>query len=139
MHAVIADPNLSLLLIVIGILAVYVEFSAPGLVLPGAIGAAMAMIGVSSLIGFPLTFKGSAMLLLSLLCYILEARFVSHGLLTLAGAALMILGALYLIDARLSPLVIRPVVAFTLAIPFAGISSFLFSVAYKARQSKLDM
>src|SRR5207249_210751 len=42
----VADPNLALLLLLIGALAIYVEFSAPGLIAPGVIGAFMVLLGL---------------------------------------------------------------------------------------------
>src|ERR1700733_14594213 len=51
--ASIADPNIGFILLVLGALGVYVEFSSPGLIFPGVAGGILVLMGVSSLSALP--------------------------------------------------------------------------------------
>ena len=62
----VADPNIALVLLVLGALGIYVEFSAPGLILPGVGGAILVLIGLSAISVLPINWLGAGLLLLSL-------------------------------------------------------------------------
>ncbi len=75
----IADPNIAFILLVLGALGIYVEFSSPGLILPGVIGGILALLGLSGLAVLPINWIGAALLMLGAAMFILEAKFASHG------------------------------------------------------------
>ena len=79
--AAIADPNIALVLLVLGALGIYVEFTSPGLIAPGIIGAIMVLLGLSALSVLPINWLGAALLLLAFTLFVLEAKFTSHGIL----------------------------------------------------------
>jgi membrane-bound serine protease (ClpP class) len=54
----VADPNIALILIVIGALGIYVEFSSPGLIAPGVAGAISVLLGLSALSVLPINWAG---------------------------------------------------------------------------------
>ena len=60
----ISDPNIGFVLLVLGVLGLYVEFSHPGLIVPGVAGAVLALLGLSSLSVFPISWIGVALLIL---------------------------------------------------------------------------
>jgi membrane-bound serine protease (ClpP class) len=133
----ISDPNVALLILVLGALGIYLEFSSPGLVAPGAAGAALVLLALTALAMFPIDWLGVALMLLGLTFFVLEAKFMTHGVLTTGGAAALALGAVMLIDTNTPELRIRWSTALGLAIPFALITSFLFSIAVRARRNKV--
>ena len=94
----IADPNIALLLLILGALGIYAEFSSPGLVLPGVLGAIAVLLGLTALAMFPIGWLGAALVILGLTFFVLEAKFATHGILTAGGAIALLLGALLLID-----------------------------------------
>ena len=94
----ISDPNLALVLLVLGALGIYVEFTSPGLIVPGILGAIMALLGLSAISVLPINWLGAALLLLAFALFILEAKFATHGILGAGGALSMVLGAVMLID-----------------------------------------
>src|ERR1019366_2188565 len=93
----IADPNIALLLLVLGALGIYLEFSSPGIVAPGVAGAILALLGLTALSVFPIDWLGAALMILGLSFFILEAKFPTHGILTVGGAVGLALGAVMLI------------------------------------------
>jgi membrane-bound serine protease (ClpP class) len=133
----IADPNIALMLLVLGALGIYAEFSSPGLVAPGVAGAILALLGLTALSMFPIDWLGAALIILGLSFLVLEAKFVTHGILTAGGALALTLGAVMLIDTTIPELRVRWSTALGLAIPFALITSFLLTVAVRARRNKV--
>lgn len=133
----ISDPNIALVMLVLGALGVYIEFSSPGLIVPGVGGAILLLLGLSALSVLPINWIGAALLLLAFALFILEANFASHGILGVGGAVSMILGALLLIQSPLPELRIRLATAVGLTLPFAIITVFLLSLILRARKSKV--
>ena len=133
----IADPNIALLLLVLGALGVYAEFSIPGAIFPGAIGAILLLLGFAALAMFPIGWLGATLSILGLTFFVLEAKFTTHGVLTAGGAIALLLGAMLLIDTNDPALRVRFSMALALTIPFALITSFLLSIAVRAKRNKV--
>jgi membrane-bound serine protease (ClpP class) len=133
----IADPNIALLLLVLGALGLYAEFSSPGMVLPGVLGAISLLLGLAALAMFPIGWLGATLAILGLTFFVLEAKFATHGILTAGGAIALLLGALLLIDTNEPALRIRFSMALAVTLPFALITSFLLSIAVRARRNKV--
>ncbi|MDQ6664072.1 MAG: nodulation protein NfeD [Acidobacteriota bacterium] len=133
----IGDPNLAIILLMLGALGVYVEFSAPGLIFPGVIGAILALLGLSALSVLPINWLGASLLILSLVMFVLEAKFASHGILAAGGAVAMVLGALMLVDSPVPELRIHLATALSVALPFAAITAVLVSLVVRARANKV--
>jgi len=134
--ATIADPNIAFILLVLGALGIYVEFSSPGLIFPGVAGAILALLGLSGLSILPINWVGVALLILSVALFVLEMKFTSHGILGIGGTLSMVLGALLLINGP-PELRIHPLTAFSVAIPFALITMFLVSIVIQAKRNKV--
>src|SRR5580698_2146166 len=86
MIAAIADPNIAFILLVLGALGVYVEFSSPGLIFAGVAGGIMVLLGLSGLAVLPINWIGAALLILGVSMFVLEAKFASHGVLGIGGS-----------------------------------------------------
>ena len=136
--AAIADPNIALVLLVIGALGIYVEFSSPGLIAPGVLGAILILLGLSALSVLPINWLGAALLLLAFALFALEVKIASHGILGVGGAVAMILGAVMLISSPVPEMRIRWSTAIGLALPFSAITVFLLTIAARARRNKVE-
>jgi membrane-bound serine protease (ClpP class) len=132
----IADPNIALLLVVLGALGIYAEFCLPGLVAPGAIGAILLFLGVTSLSRLPISRASAALMILGVALCVFEARWPARGILTAGGAFGLAFGAVRLIDAADPGVRVRWSTALALFIPFALVTSFLVTVAIRARRNK---
>ncbi len=133
----IADPNIGFILLALGALGIYVEFSSPGLIAPGVVGGILLLLGLSALSVLPINWTGAALLLLAVALFILEAKFASHGVLGTGGAAAMIIGAMLLIDAP-PEFRIRFSTAAAVTLPFAAITMFLLTLVLRARRNKVS-
>lgn len=133
----ISDPNVALLILVLGALGIYVEFSAPGLIVPGVAGAILAVLGLSAISLLPINWAGAGLLILSLVLFVLEAKFASHGILGAGGAISMVLGAMLLIDSPVPEMRIHLYTALALALPFTAITMFLLTLVVRSRKNKV--
>jgi membrane-bound serine protease (ClpP class) len=134
----VSDPNTGFILLALGALGIYVEFSSPGLIFPGVAGGIMALLGLSSLAVLPINWIGAALLLLGISLFVLEAKFASHGVLGVGGTVAMALGALLLINGP-PEIRIHLATALSVTIPFALITMFLVSLVIRARSNKAIM
>jgi membrane-bound serine protease (ClpP class) len=134
----IADPNIALVLLVIGALSIYLEFNSPGLIVPGVVGAILVLLGLSAISVLPLNWLGAALLLVAFGMFVLEAKFATHGILGVGGAISMVLGAVMLVDSPLPEMRVHWGTAIALALPFSAITVFLLSLAVRARRNKVE-
>ena len=95
---VITDPSLALLLLTVGVYALIFEFSTPGMVVPGILGAVCIVVALYGLQMLPINYAGLALLLLGIGFLIGEAFMPSFGALGLGGVVAFAFGALLLFD-----------------------------------------
>lgn len=128
----LADPNLAFLILVFGGLLLYVEFTQPGMILPGVAGAILVLLGLLALSVLPINGAAAGLLILAVVLFALEAKLASHGVLAAGGAVAMVLGAVLLVE---GPPVLRIHLTTALAVtlPFTIITVFLLSLVVRAR------
>ena len=136
--AAIADPNIALVLLVIGALGIYIEFSSPGLIAPGVFGGILVLLGLSAISVLPINWLGAALLVLAFTLFVLEVKFTSHGVLGVGGACAMVLGAVMLIDSPAPEFRIHWSTALAVALPFSAITVFLLTIAARAQRNKVE-
>jgi membrane-bound serine protease (ClpP class) len=130
--AVITDPNVAYVLMMLGTLGLIFELSNPGAILPGVIGGISLILAFFAFQSLPLNYAGLLLILFAVVLFIAEVTVVSHGILAIGGVVAMALGSLMLFDApevgfRVSWLVIAPTVAIT-----AGLFLFALTVGVRA-------
>jgi membrane-bound serine protease (ClpP class) len=118
---VIADPNITYLLLGLGSLGLLFELMHPGAVLPGVVGAICVVLAFYGLSVLPVNYAGVALILLAVLFFILEIKITSYGMLGVAGIACLVLGSLMLFKTpepalRVSGELIAMVAAFSLLV-----------------------
>lgn len=99
--AVISDPSLVLILMMIGIYGLLFEFMNPGFVAPGVIGAVSILLALWGLQMLPVNYAGLGLILLGIVFFVAEAFVPSYGALGIGGVAAFAFGALLLIDSEL--------------------------------------
>src|SRR4030088_669704 len=90
-------PNIAFLLLAIGALSLYVEFNHPGAVVPGTVGVVFILLAVFALNLLPTRFAALGLILGAFALLAGEAKFATHGVLTLGGIVLFTLGGLLLV------------------------------------------
>jgi membrane-bound serine protease (ClpP class) len=96
--AVITDPNVALILLMIGMYGLFFEFANPGFVLPGVVGAISLLMGLFAMQMLPINYVGLALIFLGLAFLIAEAFLPTFGTLGFGGIVAFVVGALMLID-----------------------------------------
>ena len=92
------DPNVIAIMLSLGLVGILVELWSPGLVFPGTVGAISLIVGLYGLQVLPVSVAGLLLMLLAAGFFAAEAFVPSHGALTLAGAAMFVIGSLMLFD-----------------------------------------
>jgi membrane-bound serine protease (ClpP class) len=98
--AIITDPNVAYLLLIIGIYGVVFEFMSPGFVAPGVIGGICLLVALYAFQALPVDYTGAALLALGL-TFLVADIIVQSVVLGLGGLVALVLGSIMLIDTEL--------------------------------------
>jgi membrane-bound serine protease (ClpP class) len=130
----ILRPDVFFILLIVGVLGLYAEFTHPGMIVPGVVGGISLVLALFAMQLLPVNVTGVLLILLALVLFILEAKFTSHGALGLGGAVAMVLGALMLIRSPLTGLGVSLGAALGVTLPFALITVFLMQLVIRSRR-----
>jgi membrane-bound serine protease (ClpP class) len=134
---VLMEPDFAFLLLAIGALALYIEFNHPGAVVPGTVGVVFILVAAFALNLLPTRFAALALILAAFALFAAEAKFATHGVLTVGGIALLTLGGLLLVDSPIPEMRVHLVTALAVSIPLGLITAFLMTIALRARRNKI--
>lgn len=129
--ATLADPNVAYVLLVLGFLGLFLELSAPGTSIPGAIGVLCLGLAAIGLAQLPFDWRGGMLIAIAFVLLLADIFVPSLGLLTVGGLALLIVGSYVLFDPAQGVFVNRVLIwtlAIALAALFAIIGGFALSV-----------
>ena len=132
----IVDPDVFFILLLVGALGLYTEFTHPGVIAPGVIGGICAVLALYAMHLLPVNFAGVLLILLAFALFVLEAKFTSHGVLLIGGIISMFLGAIFLIRSPLTPGGVSLGVALSVTLPVALLTFFLMRLVLKSRRWK---
>jgi len=134
---VLMDPNIAFLILVIGGLSLYIEFNHPGAVIPGTVGVVFILLALFALNLLPTRFAALGLILGAFALFAAEAKFATHGVLTVGGIALITIGGLLLVDSPIPEMRVHLLTALAAAIPLGIITAFLMTIALRARRNKI--
>ena len=132
----IVQPDIFFILLIAGVLGLYVEFTHPGMVLPGVVGGLAAILALFAMHILPVNFAGLLLILAALVLFILEAKYTSHGVLAVGGIIAMLIGALMLIRSPITGAGVSLSVALGVTLPFAVITIFVMRLVLRSRSWK---
>jgi membrane-bound serine protease (ClpP class) len=133
----LTNPDLAVLLMVLGGLLIYLEFNIPGTIIPGSIGTLFLLLGLFGLNLLPLRHTAVLLLLAAVVMMVLETKFASHGILALAGTLSLVFGIATLVDSPIPEMQVHTATALGAGIGFGAISFGLAWIALRARRSKV--
>jgi membrane-bound serine protease (ClpP class) len=135
--AILTDPNVALILMMIGVYGMIFEFMNPGAVLPGVMGAIALLLALYAFNVLPVNFAGVGLILIGIILLVAETLVVAHGILAIGGAIAFLIGATILFDSDIPGLSLSwPVIVFVV-----GLCSLLFfailSAAMRSRRRRI--
>jgi membrane-bound serine protease (ClpP class) len=121
------------ILLLVGVLGLYTEFTHPGMIAPGVLGSIALLLALFAMHILPINLTGVLLLALAIALFILEAKYTSHGVLGAGGAVAMLMGALMVVRSPITGGGVSLGVAIGATLPFAAITLFLMSLVLKSR------
>jgi membrane-bound serine protease (ClpP class) len=132
----VANPNIAFLLGAIGLACLYLEFTHPGMVAPGVIGAIALVLALYAFNFLPINYAGVLLIITALALFALEAKLTSHGVLAAGGIVAMVLGAMILVKSPWPEARIHLPTALSVALPLGAITVILLQFAIAAKRRK---
>lgn len=131
--AVIADPNIAYILMLLGIYGLFFELWNPGFILPGVIGGICLLLALYAFQLLPISYAGLGLMLLGASLMVAEAFAPGFGVLGLGGLAAFVIGSVILFDTQGTGFgVAWPLIATTAAMS----AVFFFGVVYLALRAR---
>jgi membrane-bound serine protease (ClpP class) len=131
--AVIGDPSIAYILMLLGIYGLIYEFSNPGMFFPGVVGGICLLLALFALQVMPISYAGLALMILGIVMMIAEAFIPSFGALGIGGLIAFIIGSVMLIDTDLPGYGIPWQLIVPVAVASGLFSFFVAGMAIKAR------
>ena len=135
--AVIGDPSVALMLLMIGVYGLLFEFMNPGFVAPGVIGGVCLLLALFALQMLPINYAGLALIALGIAFLVAEAFVPSFGVLGIGGVVAFVFGALLFVDTDSPEFGIPYTFIATLALVSAAAVLGIAGMAAKARKRVL--
>ena len=135
-HSRIVQPDAFFILLIMGVLGLYAEFTHPGAFAPGVMGVIALVLALFAMHMLPINFAGLLLIVVALVLFVLEAKYPTHGVLGVGGVVAMVLGALFLIDSPLTGMGVSLGAALGVAIPCAAIIIILMRLVLRSRTWK---
>ena len=115
---IISNPNVTYILMMLGLVGLFFELSNPGLVLPGVIGSISLILALYAMQTLPINYAGLLLILFGVILFITEINVMSYGLLSVSGVISIFLGSTMLIDSddpalQISRAILYPTLALT--------------------------
>jgi len=132
--SVIADPSIAYLLLLGGMFGLFFEFSNPGFVLPGVVGAISLLLALYALQMLPVNYAGLGLIILGIAFMIAEVFLPSFGVVGIGGIVAFVIGSVMLIDTDIPGFGIPWSVIVPVGITSALFIFFVGGMALKARK-----
>lgn len=131
----ITDPSVAYLLLLVGVYGLFIEFTTPGTIIPGALGAISLLIGIYALQLLPINYVGLILIFLGIGFLASELYITSYGILGIGGVIAFLIGSVMLMDTN--------VVGFGIPLPLiigatiitAGLILFIIAMAIRAQRT----
>jgi membrane-bound serine protease (ClpP class) len=134
----ITNPSLAYFLLIFGLIGLFIEFTHPGVIIPGILG------GISLLLAFlafqilPINYVGLGLIILSIGFFIAEIKVQGFGMLGVGGIISFILGSMMLINSPIPEMRPAMPMIISFALGFGFVFLFLTFKVFQAMKKKLE-
>ena len=132
--AIITDPNLAYILMLVGIYGLIYEFANPGMVLPGVAGTICLLLALFAFQVLPINFAGLALMLLGIAFMVAEVFVSSFGALGIGGVLAFVIGSIMLLDTGIPGYGVSIPIIVMFALTSAAFFMFVVGMAMKAQR-----
>jgi membrane-bound serine protease (ClpP class) len=94
---VLSDPSIAYIMMMLGLYGIMFELYNPGAILPGVVGVIALILSFYSMHTLPINYAGLALIIFSIILFLLEIKIASHGILAIGAVISLLLGSLMLI------------------------------------------
>ncbi|NOY64477.1 MAG: nodulation protein NfeD [Nitrospirae bacterium] len=122
--AMISNPNVAYILMLLGFYGLFFELTNPGAVFPGVVGGICLILAFYAFQTLPVNYAGLLLIILAIIMFVLEVKVTSHGVLTIGGLISMVIGSLMLFESPAPFLKL----SLYLVLPAALLTALFFSV-----------
>ena len=134
---VLSDPNIAFILFTLGTLGLIMELYNPGAIFPGVVGGICIILAFFSFQVLPINYSGIALILFSIILFLLEIKVPSYGILSIGGVISLVLGGVFLVDAPGPYLRVSTSVIVSVAIVASAFFLFVIRYAVKAHRKQV--
>jgi membrane-bound serine protease (ClpP class) len=134
----VANPNVALILMMLGLLGLYFEFSNPGAILPGVLGAISLLLAFFALQILPVNYVGLLLILLAIGLFVAEIKVQGFGILGIGGIISMIFGSMMLFNSTIPGLKPDLSIVIPVSIIFGILFFFFLYISLKAHTHKVS-
>ncbi len=135
--AVLSNPQIALVLMMIGIYGLFFEFTSPGFGVPGVAGLICILIAMYAFQLLPVNWAGVALIAVGAMLMLAEAFVPSFGVLGIGGVVAFIVGGLFLMDSDIPGFGIPLPFLVGLAVVSAGLLLAIGTFAVRARKRRV--
>lgn len=135
--SVVTNPNIAYILMLIGIYGLIFEFSNPGTMVPGTVGAICLLLAMYAFQMLPINYAGMGLILLGVALMVGEAFVPSFGMLGIGGVISFVIGSIILMDTKAPGFGIDIALIATFTVISLLIFVFIVGMAIRARRKPI--
>jgi membrane-bound serine protease (ClpP class) len=135
--ALLTNPNVAFILMLIGVYGLILEFFNPGAVVPGLVGVISLLLALYALALLPINYAGAALVLFGVALMVAEVHFGAFGALGVGGIAALVIGALLMFPSRAPGLALSGAVVIGAAIGSAASLLVMLALLLRSRNRPL--
>ena len=132
--AIITNPNIAYILMLLGIYGLFFELANPGYVLPGVIGGISLLLALYALQVLPVNYAGLGLMILGVALIVGELFMPSFGILGIGGIISFVMGSILLFDRESGNLAVSMPLIIAVSVLSAGFFLIVIRSLYGSRQ-----
>jgi len=132
--ALVTNPNVAFILMLIGVYGLILEFFNPGAVAPGLIGAISLVVALYALALLPINYAGAALVLIGIGLMVAEAHIGAFGAIGVGGIVAFVIGSLMMFPSQVPGFGLSNAVVTGAAIGSAALLLLVLAVVLRSRK-----